>query len=201
MPVPLPLRERVIVANVARMNAYQVAEAAHGAGYLRKFVTSIYYKPSLAPGAFDARAGGPSGGPLATAPRAPTLAASPRRQGRRHARGRAHRGGDAACWASGSGSTRARSTYLKNEVFDWAVARRHIEPCTIFHGWEQCALFSFRKARALGAITVLDQTQIHRTTLERIERDERARHGVPARGRQALLVRSARHPKVPRRWS
>ena len=29
---------------------------------------------------------------------------------------------------------------------------------------------------------MLDQTQIHRTTLERIEREEPARHGVPARG-------------------
>jgi glycosyltransferase involved in cell wall biosynthesis len=71
-------------------------------------------------------------------------------------------------------------TYLKNEVFDWVVAKRHVEPCTIFHGFEQCCLFSFQKARALGAITVLDQPIIHRTTLERIEREERQRHGVPA---------------------
>src|SRR5262249_44158813 len=67
----------------------------------------------------------------------------------------------------------------KNEVFDWLVAKRHMEPCTIFHGFEQCALFSLRRARALGAVTVLDQPVIHRTTLERIEREERERHGVP----------------------
>src|SRR5436190_5606581 len=46
MSAALPLHERVIVANVARNNAYQVAEAAEMAGYLKKFVTSIYYKPA-----------------------------------------------------------------------------------------------------------------------------------------------------------
>jgi glycosyltransferase involved in cell wall biosynthesis len=71
------------------------------------------------------------------------------------------------------------ATYLKCEAFDLWVARRHVEPCTIFHGYEQCALFSLRRARALGAVTVLDQLIIHRSELDRIEREERARMGVP----------------------
>lgn len=176
----LPLHERVIVANVARNNAYQVAEAAQEAGYLKKFVTSIYYKPDTLLGrsmhALAVRAGDHPRqrlelrhSPLIPDDKVVSMpVAELVEEGARVLGGKL-------------GFDKRPVTYLKNEVFDWAVARRHVEPCTIFHGWEQCSLFSFRKARALGAITVLDQPIIHRTTLERIEREERARHGVPAR--------------------
>jgi glycosyltransferase involved in cell wall biosynthesis len=180
MSVRLPLREGVIVANVQRFSSYQVAEAAHGAGYLQKLVTSIYYKPATLAGrsmhALAVRAGDRARqrlegrhSPLlpddkvVAMPAAELIEEGAKVLGKRF------------------GKDSRPVTYLKNEVFDWAVARRHIGPCTIFHGWEQCALFSFRKARSLGALTVLDQTQIHRTSLERLEREERARHGVPAR--------------------
>jgi glycosyltransferase involved in cell wall biosynthesis len=180
MSVSLPLREGVIVANVQRFNAYQVAEAAHAAGYLRKFVTSIYYKPASLLGrsmhALAVRAGERSRQrlELRSSPLLPDdkVVAVPVpeliEEGTRVLGNRL-------------GFDKRPVTYLKNEAFDWVVARRHLEPCTIFHGWEQCALFSFRKARSLGAITVLDQTQIHRTTLERLEREESALHGVPLR--------------------
>ena len=76
------------------------------------------------------------------------------------------------------------ATYLKCEAFDFVTARRYVDRCAIFHGFEQCALFSLQRARALGAINVLDQPIIHRTELDRIEREERARMGVPLPARR-----------------
>jgi glycosyltransferase involved in cell wall biosynthesis len=68
----------------------------------------------------------------------------------------------------------ARSaTYLKNEIFDWWTARQYLETCHLFHGFEQCALFSLKRAHGLGAVTVLDQPIMHRASLDRIEREER----------------------------
>ena len=183
MPGALPLHERVVVSNVARNNAYQVAEAAEAAGYLKKFVTSIYYKPSSMLGralhGLAVRSGDRArqrielrrstlipDEKVIDIPIPELVEESVSQIGAR------------------LGIDKRPVTYLKNEVFDWLVARRHVEPCTIFHGWEQCALYSLRKARALGAITVLDQPIIHRTTLDRIEREERARHGVPSPGKK-----------------
>jgi glycosyltransferase involved in cell wall biosynthesis len=173
------LHEGVIIANHARNTSYPLAEAASDAGYLKKYVTGVYYKPSTLTGrALKAIAGRVGGADLkrlvnrrsdripdervATVPIPELLEQG---VGRMLSRvGRDHR----------------PATYLKCEVFDYFVSRRHVDRCAIFHGYEQCALFSLRRARALGAITVLDQLIIHRTELDRIEREERARMGVPA---------------------
>jgi glycosyltransferase involved in cell wall biosynthesis len=171
----LPLKNRIIVANVARNNAYPIVEAADAAGYLKKFITSIYYKPSTWRGramhALATRSGDESRKrlELRRAPMVPDdkIIDLPLPEVFEEAVGRL-------------AADKRPVTYLKNEAFDWLVAKRHLEPCTIFHGFEQCALFSLRGARKLGAVTVLDQPIIHRTTLERIEREERIRHGVPA---------------------
>jgi glycosyltransferase involved in cell wall biosynthesis len=173
------LRDGIIIANHARNTSYPLAQATYGAGYLRRFVTGVYYKPST-----------PFGRVLKTLARRAGETEVKRLERRRDdgipddkvasvpipelveesvGRALARRGRD-----------RRAAVYLKCEVFDWYVSRRHVEPCTIFHGFEQCALFSLRRARALGAITVIDQQIIHRAELDRIEREERARLGVPA---------------------
>jgi glycosyltransferase involved in cell wall biosynthesis len=173
------LRGGVIIANHARNTSYPLAEAAFEAGYLRKYITGVYYKPSTPFGralkAIARRAGDAEAGRLqrrrddrlpddkvVSVPVPELLEESIGRALARH------------------GRDRRSAVYLKCEAFDWLVARRHVEPCTIFHGFEQCALFSLRRARALGATTVLDQQILHRTELDRIEREERARLGVPA---------------------
>jgi glycosyltransferase involved in cell wall biosynthesis len=183
MATARPLRDGVIVSNVARNHCYPIVEAAASAGYLKKFVTSIYYRPTSPLGralhGLATRSGERSRqrlelrrSPLipddkvVDVPLPELLEEAVARLGHKLKK-----------------STRS-ATYLKNEAFDWIVARRHVEPCTIFHGFEQCALFSFQKARALGAVTVLDQPIIHRASLDRIQREERERHGISAPARE-----------------
>jgi glycosyltransferase involved in cell wall biosynthesis len=177
------LRAGVIIANSARTTSYQLAEAAAQVGYLRKLVTGVYHKPSSLSGRalraatarwaardlkrFDGRRSELIPDDLVTAVPIPELLQQ-----------------TAARLLARAGLDPRPATYLSNELFDLAVARRHLEPCVIFHGFEQCALFSLRRARALGAINVLEQPIIHRTTLDRIEREERARMGVPLPSRR-----------------
>jgi glycosyltransferase involved in cell wall biosynthesis len=172
------LREGVIISNHARNHSYPIAEAAAEAGYLRKFVTGVYYKPSTLGGrtlrALAGRAGEREvkrleGRRSERIPDEQVVSVPvPELLEQVAARAVSHFGGDPR-----------PATYLKCEAFDLVVARRHLERCVIFHGFEQCALFSLRRARRLGAITVLDQPIIHRTELDRIELEERARMGVP----------------------
>ncbi len=179
-PAALPLTDSIIVSNVARNHCYPIVEAAAAAGYLKKFVTSIYYKPASSLGramhGLAARAGDRQRQrlelrrtPLVPDDKVVDIPLPELIEQGVHQLG-----------AKAGAHDQRAATYLKCEAFDWLVANRHMEPCAIFHGFEQCALFSLRKARALGAVTVLDQPIIHRTTLERIEREERERHGVPA---------------------
>jgi len=172
------LRSGVIIANHARNHSYSIAEAAADAGYLRKYVTGIYYKPSTTRGRIihalasrvgerevkrlDGRRSDRIPDDLVSSIAVPELLEQA-----------------AARTLSRFNADPRSATYLKCEAFDLVVARRHLDRCTIFHGFEQCALFSLRRARSLGAINVLDQPIIHRATLDRIEREERARMGVP----------------------
>ena len=87
--------------------------------------------------------------------------------------------------------------YLKCEAFDRVVARRHVEKSFIFHGFEQCALFSLRRAKALGAITVLDQPIMHRAALDQLETEERARMGVAAPAKKPFWF----HQHVERKYA
>jgi len=188
MPAALPLHERIIVTNVNRQHSYPIVEAAAAAGYLKKFVTCFYYKPTSVLGramhGLAARAGDRARKRLEVR-RAPTV---PDDKVVDIPMPELVEEGAAVLGVKLGLDTRP-VTYLKNEAFDWVAARRHVEPCTILHGFEQCSLFTFRRARALGAITVLDQPIIHRTTLERIEREERERHGVPAPVRHPFWYR------------
>jgi alpha-maltose-1-phosphate synthase len=178
MSTALRLQDQIIVSNVARNYSYPIAEAAFAAGYLRKFVTSIYYKPDAWVGKvmhFLARQGGDRSRKRLELRRTTRLPDSkvvdiPFPEIVKEAVERA---------GSQLKMDTRTALYLTSEVFDWLVANHHLEPCTIFHGFEQCSLFSLRKARALGAITVLDQPIIHRTTLDRIQKEESERHGVP----------------------
>ncbi len=181
----LPLREGIIISNVARNHCYPIVEAASAAGYLKKFVTSVYYKPNTLRGRalhnLAVRGGDRSRKrlELRRAPSVPDDKVVDIPLPEITEEGIGHLGTKLGVW-----NDKRSATYLKCEVFDWLVATRHMEPCAIFHGFEQCALYSLRRARAFGAITVLDQPIIHRATLERIEAEERARHGVPAPGRK-----------------
>ena len=178
MPSPLNLRDGIILSNVQRNNSYHIAEAAESAGYLKKFLTSIYYKPDTAvghalrwlTGRHDSRAR-----KRLEMRRSPTL---PDGKVIDIPLPELIKEGVDLVGTKLHADTRP-AMYLTCEAFDWLVATRHMERAAIFHGFEQCALYSLRKARALGAVTVLDQPIIHRTTLERIQREQSERWGVP----------------------
>ena len=68
--------------------------------------------------------------------------------------------------------------YLRNEAFDKLASRRML-PCDLFHGFEQCALFSLRRAKEMGAVRLLDEPVIHRALWDRLEAEERRKLGLP----------------------
>lgn len=176
---------RVVIASVTKQHAYPAALAAQQCGFLDRFITSLYYKPDELRYRLLERA-------IRSSHRNGDL-------GRIRARRQQGLADDRVVsifwpeftelvWQRSSLLSRVvhpnSVTYLKNEAFDWLVAERHLPPCDIFHGFEQCALFSLRRAKELGAVTVLDQPVIHRALWDRLEEQERRHVGLPA----------ARHP-------
>jgi len=170
---------RVVIASVTKQHAYPAALAADQSGFLRQFITSLYYKPEGLRYRLLERAIRNSGrsGDL--------LRIRARRQ-----EGLADDRVVSIFWPEFAELVWRRSsllshvlhpdsaTYLKNEVFDWLVAQ-NLPPCDIFHGFEQCALFSSRKAKELKAVTILDQPVIHRALWDRLEGEERRKVCLP----------------------
>jgi starch synthase len=175
------VRVKVVIASVTKQHAYPTALAANECGFLQLFITSIYYKPDELRCRLLERA-------IRSRQRNGDLV----RIRARRQEGLADDRVVSIFWPELAEQVWRRSrllsyvvhpdaiTYLKNEVFDWLVAWRHLSPCDIFHGFEQCALLSLRKAKKLGAVTVLDQPVIHRTLWDRLEDEERRRVGLPA---------------------
>lgn len=52
---------------------------------------------------------------------------------------------------------------ITDRLFD-RMAVRHIEKCDIFHGWNNFSLLSLRKAKSLGALTVIERASSHPAT-------------------------------------
>ncbi|HEV2523211.1 MAG TPA: glycosyltransferase family 4 protein [Candidatus Acidoferrales bacterium] len=171
---------RVVIASVTKQHAYPIALAADEYRYLDKFFTGLYYKPDKLRYRLLERAirGVRGNGDLT----------------RLHTRRQEGLSDDRVMsvflpefleqiWRRSALLSHITDpdsiTYLKNEVFDWLVARR-LPPCDIFHGFEQCALFSLRKAKELGAARILDQPVVHRALWDRLEEQERRRVGLPA---------------------
>jgi glycosyltransferase involved in cell wall biosynthesis len=66
---------------------------------------------------------------------------------------------------------RYRIMHLKNSLFDRRVSVQNLE-CDVFHGFEGCSLYSMRKAKQQGAITVLDYPIFHYKTIREVLIDE-----------------------------
>jgi glycosyltransferase involved in cell wall biosynthesis len=170
---------RLVVASVTKQHAYPIAAAANEDGALEQFITSLYYKPHKLNYRLLERA------IRATGNKADLARIQARRED-----GLEDQRVTSVFWPEFTELVWRRSrllarvvhpdsvTYLKNEVFDWTVAR-HLPECDIFHGFEQCALFSLRRAKKMGAVTVLDQPVIHRRLWDRLEAEERRCVGLP----------------------
>jgi alpha-maltose-1-phosphate synthase len=57
-------------------------------------------------------------------------------------------------------------------LFDSMVASFYLEPADIFHGFGRYSLQSLKRAKSLGAITLLDQPEIHPCEMQKIEEEE-----------------------------
>jgi alpha-maltose-1-phosphate synthase len=66
-----------------------------------------------------------------------------------------------------------------DETFDRIVADRYLQPCDIFHGFGRFSLTTIERAKRLGAITILDQPEIHPDVMRALEVEESRYAGIP----------------------
>ena len=60
---------------------------------------------------------------------------------------------------------------LRDNLFDYCAARK-LQPSTIFHGWNQHCLFTMRKAKEAGTITIVERGSTHIKFQQRILQQE-----------------------------
>lgn len=66
---------------------------------------------------------------------------------------------------------------LKDNLFDFLVSKK-LTASTIFHGWNNFSLMSMRKAKKLGAITVIERASSHILTQKQLLEEEMRKFGV-----------------------
>ncbi|MDW8054133.1 MAG: glycosyltransferase family 4 protein [Anaerolineae bacterium] len=71
-----------------------------------------------------------------------------------------------------------------------AWATRQLEPTDIFHVWGSYGLRSIQRAKAMGALTVLEHASAHPVYRTQLLREEYARWGIPFHVRSAALSRA-----------
>jgi glycosyltransferase involved in cell wall biosynthesis len=79
------------------------------------------------------------------------------------------------------------SYLVRDNLFD-LLARRHLAPVDVFHGWNHMSLYSLRRARKLGARIMIERSSTHPVVQERILREEYERFGVPYPGGMRWLM-------------
>ena len=84
-----------------------------------------------------------------------------------------------------------RAIHVVNCLFDEWVARK-MGPCDLFHGWTLFSLRSFRRARELGAVTVLDRGMTHPLDFAQVWDEEQARSGLEGRFHKPRAERALR---------
>jgi len=67
--------------------------------------------------------------------------------------------------------------YVCDTLFD-RLALRYVEPCDVFHGWNNYCLSSLERARQVGAAIIVHRGSAHPRTQERILSQEWAAHGI-----------------------
>lgn len=69
------------------------------------------------------------------------------------------------------------SYLMRDNLFDlWA--KLHIEPADVFHGWNHMSLYSMRKAKQLGAKTIIERSSAHPVVQQQILQEEWERFGL-----------------------
>jgi len=75
----------------------------------------------------------------------------------------------------------------QNNAFDF-LASRALQPCDLFWGWADMALFTLRRARRFGAQTILHAPNAHVRTMARLLKEEYRHFGQRATPITALQV-------------
>jgi glycosyltransferase involved in cell wall biosynthesis len=171
---------RVVISNATRHHSYQAALAAFEAGLLEQFIAGGYYQPQQ----FSYRLIETLGDGLG-------FAGQVRRMKSRVQPGIPPERVTSLPWPDvleqvwrGSKLLGAlvhpdSITYLAHAWFDFQAARFHLPECDLLHAFEQCALYSLRRAKQRGAVTLLDEPVLHRAAWDRLEAEERRRLGLP----------------------
>ena len=78
------------------------------------------------------------------------------------------------------GVRRVYPDYIEDNLFDFLVSRK-LTKSDIFHGWNHHCLFSLRRAKELGAVTVVERASSHILTQNELLQEEYKRWGVKKR--------------------
>ena len=66
---------------------------------------------------------------------------------------------------------------VRDNLYD-RLAQRYITPVDVFHGWNHQSLYSLRKAKEMGAVTLIERSTAHPTIQTQILEEEMARFGL-----------------------
>jgi len=66
---------------------------------------------------------------------------------------------------------------VRDNIFDWWISH-HLSASTIFYGWTHHALWSLKKAKRKGMLTVLERANAHPITYTRLLQQEYAARGI-----------------------
>lgn len=77
--------------------------------------------------------------------------------------------------------------FFISDLFD-RLAVRKIEKCDIFVGWSSFSLYSLRKAKELGAITIIERGSSHIVYQQEILREEYEKFGLKFKGADPRIV-------------
>lgn len=162
------MRPRVLVSHPGRQHAHQLVYALQEGGYLKKFITSLWYKPRDFPYRF-----------INLLP--PKLRKSVEGELRKRYYEKIDEGFieqfpvfeilRESFDRLSKGYKEELGICLVNQIHDWYVSKR-IEKIdlSMVIGYETSSSMTFRKAKSLGLITILDLAQVHYRFIDDIRR-------------------------------
>lgn len=158
------MQPRILVSQPARQHTHQLVYALQEGGYLAKFITSIWYRPDRFPYSL-----------------VNLLPSGLKRHIEKEVKKRYYENIDGRLVEvfpffeliregfdrSFRGYKSDLGIYLGNQIHDWYVARRisGLRPDIVI-GYETSALRTFKRAKGLNLITVLDLAQVHYRFIE-----------------------------------
>jgi glycosyltransferase involved in cell wall biosynthesis len=160
---------RVRVAHSGKQHAYRHALSVEGCGALDRFITSGYYKPSRFPDSWASRIGR-----LDRALRRRHQEQLPPEKIVR--RWRYEIPELVARRALGSGAIADCCMFRRDDVFDRWVARKWVDNCDVYWGFQGSCLKSLQAARRRGIVAVVEFATAHVTCAIDVLSREAARH-------------------------